>query len=434
MTGHRRTPRLALAGLVLASMAALVACTGTEAPEDPPRTRASDGAFESSDGRRTAGDADEDVPSKEEIPQKLHQGKIEPITAADIVIVAEGSLEISLQVIDPATGAAKTKIVTGPGIGGGAMAHPLVGATPDDPAVIAAEVWRPRGSRGAAEFTISTYSGTLLEPQELSMADDTRLHSGAGSSGVTDDGRYFVAWDVALFGVRVFDLEAGKETGELRLLGCGPFIWPVGRDIFSVCESSRELLHLAIQNDGSIVEVERAAVLPADFVSNRRSSFGFDGDKALLVGANGDVYVFDFARGMPADDVSPVGNAGRDVGRFNDAVINNPGTSLAVSYTDSASHPDSTDGGDTTTVVISDPSSLATIKTLTAESIGLFSFDGFGYSVDGATLYVQGESDDDEEDITLIGFDAASGAQTSRVIVPGFVGAAGRILTPRVVR
>jgi hypothetical protein len=421
-----------IAGLVLASTTILAGCTATADPEDPAPTQAPDEVLDTPDGNPTVDDSAEGIPSADGIPQELHQGVIDPITAADVVLIDDGDVEYAMQVIDPATGAVKTRIVTGPGIDG-PVVHPFVGETPSDPAVLAAEIWRPRGSRGAADFTISTYSGTLLEPRELLMADDTRLHSTRGSSVVTEDGEYFVAWDDALYGVRVFDLDAGKETGSLAVLGCGPFTWAVGRDIFSVCENSRQLLHLAIQEDGSIEEVERAAVLPEDFASNRSASFGFDAAKALLVSANGDVFVFDFSGGLPTNGVSPVGNAGQDGGRFKEAVLNNPATSLAISYTDSEIHPEAEDAGDTVTVILSDPSSFATIQTLTTDSMGISSIDGFGYSVDGATLYVQGTGDDEEEEVTLIGFDAASGAETSRVTVPEFVGEAAGLLTPQVI-
>jgi hypothetical protein len=432
---------IGVAGLVLASTTVLAGCTTSTEPtvSATGATGVPDGVVELPvqewshvDENTTLGDSDETIPSSDDIPQGLHVGKIDPITEDDIVIIGDGGLEYSMQVVDPATGTAKTKIVTGPGIWDPVI-HPFVGKTPDDPAVLAAEVWRPRGSRGAADYTISTYSGTMLEPKELLMPDYTRLHSRWGSSIVTDDGRYFVSWDDALYGVRVFDLEEGKETGAMALLGCGPFTWAVGRDVYSVCENSRELLELTIQDDGSIEETGRETVLPDDFVSNRHSSFGFDSDAALLVGANGDVYVFDLSDGLPADEVRPIGNAGQEGGRFDAAFINNPGTSIAIGYTDSVIHPDSTDGGETATIILSDPSTFATVGTLTKESTGLTTIDGFGYSVDGATLYVQGKAGEgDAAERTLIGYDAASAAETTRVTVPDFVGDAGRILTPQV--
>lgn len=428
---------LGVAGIALTSAVLLSGCTATA--EDAPKTRAAgvpEGVVElaeqewtAADENTTLGGSDEEIPSDDDIPQELHVSAIEPITTDDIVIMGDGGLEVSMQVIDPATGVAKTKIVTGPGIWD-AVIHPFVGETAKDPAVLAAEVWRPRGSRGQADYTISTYSGNLLEPKELLMPDYTRLHSRWGSNVVTDDGNYFVSWDDALYGVRVFDLDKGKETGAMAILGCGPFTWAVGHDIYSVCEDSRELLHLKIQKDGSIKEIDRAEVLPDDFVSNRHASFGDDAENALLVGANGDVYVFDFSQGLPKSDVTAIGNAGQDSGRFDGAFINNTGTSLAISYTDSVIHPHSADGGETATIIVSDPSSFATLATLTKESMGLTSIGGFGYSVDGTVLYVQGQNA--EEELILIGYDATSGAEISRVTVSGFVGEAGRILTPQV--
>jgi hypothetical protein len=141
------------------------------------------------------------------IPEPLHVGSIKPITA-DRVLGVEGdfgALEYKVNVIDPKTGVAESRITVGAGIWDPVI-HGFVGETADDPAILAAEVWRPRGSRGRADFTVSTYSGNLLEPAEVELPDVARVHSRQGSNAVTSDGRYFVSWDDGLYGIRVVDL------------------------------------------------------------------------------------------------------------------------------------------------------------------------------------------------------------------------------------
>lgn len=431
---------LRVASLTVVAGIALAGCTATSAAETPDAepTGVPAGVVDhpeqewfETDETTTLGSSDEAIPSEEEIPQQLHVGEIEPIGSDQIVIMAGGGLELSAQAVDPATGDVTTNFTVGPGIWD-PVVHAFVGESADDPALLAAEVWRPRGSRGAADFTISTYSGTLLEPDEILMPDYVRVHSRWGSSAVTDDKEYFVFWDDGLYGPRVFDLEEGVETGAMDLLGCGPFTWVNGHDVYSVCEETRELVHLAIQDDGSIEEVERAEVLPDDFVSNRHVTYAMDADKALLVSANGDVFVFDFSEGLPTEPVTPIGNAGQDSGRFASSVINNTATSLAVTYTDSEIHPHSANGGDEVRLIMSDAADLAPIADLDAEALNLTSIGGLAYSVDGATLYVQGPGADEDETLTLIGYDAASGDEVSRVEVPDFVGDAGHMLTPQV--
>ena len=376
------------------------------------------------------GGEDEEIPSADAIPEKLHVSKIDPIGEDEILLMGEGwGLEISSQVIDPATGEATAKFTTGPGIWDPVI-HAFVGEDPDDPAVLAQEVWRPRGSRGAAEFTISTYSGDLLTPDEIVMPDYTRSHSRWGSSDLTQDGRYLVFWDDALYGPRVYDLEEGEETGALAIPECGPFAWVVERTVYSVCERDQELLELTIKKDGSLVEAGREKVLPADFVSNRHASIAHDAGKALLVSANGDVFVFDFGDGLPTAQQKPIGNAGQDSGRFDQFVLNVDATSMVISYTDSAIHPDSVNGGDEVRLIVSDPETFTPLADLSLESMKLASLDAFGYSVDGATLYVVGSTAD--EKLEIVGFDALTGAEKSRSTIDNFTDSPSRIITPRV--
>ncbi|ALJ21596.1 hypothetical protein [Microbacterium sp. No. 7] len=427
------------AGLVLVGALALSACTASpDAEEGTTPLGLEQGRvthpvqeWHETDETTTLGSSDEEIPSDDEIPQKLHVGRIQPIGEDQIVIMGSGwGLEITSAAVDPATGAVTALFATGPGIWDPVL-HPFVGATSDDPALLAQEVWRPRGSRGAADFTISTYSGNLLEPDEILTPDYTRPHSRWGSSAVTDDGRFFAFWDDAFFGIRVYDLENGTETGALQLTGCGPFTWAVEHRVYSVCEDKRQLLELTIADDGSIEETGREAVLPGDFVSNRHASMAHDAGTALLVSANGDVYVLDVSDGLPAASVTPVGNAGQDSGRFDQAIINNPATSLVISYTDSAIHPHSKDGGDEVKLILSDPATFRTLATLELEGMKLTSIDGVGYSVDGATLYVVGTGAEDATEI--VGFDALTGAETSRSTLEGFTDSPSRIITPQVI-
>ena len=172
-------------------------------------------------------------------------------------------------------------------------------------------------------------------------------------------------------------------------------------------------------------------MLPDDFVSNRHASLAYEADQALLVSANGDVFVFDFADGLPTSPVEPIGNAGQDSGRFDEAVLNNSATSMVVGYTDSAIHPDSVDGGEQVKLILSDPGTFATLAMLDLGSMQLASIGGFAYSVDGDTLYVTGT--DADEATVIVGFDALTGAEVSRAAIDGFTDSPSRILTPQVI-
>nr|WP_245819668.1 hypothetical protein [Rhodococcus yunnanensis] len=377
------------------------------------------------------GEEDQEITG--EIPEPVHVGEITPIRADQILGIEGGfgKLELTVDAIDPATGEVTTRVVVGPGIWDPVI-HGFVGDSSSDPAVLAAEVWRPRGSRGAADFTVSTYSGNLLEPKEAVLPDVARIHSREGSNAVTSDGKYFVSWDDGLYGIRVVDLEAGKESGAIRLVGCGPFTWMVGHDLYSVCEETRELLHVTIDADGVPTEVGREKVLPDDFVSTRKTTFAEEAKKALLVSENGDVFVLDVADGLPTEPVTPIGNAGLPSGRFAENVINADATRLAITYTDSIIHPDSARGGSVADVVIYDAANLAPVRTLTLADIGITSFSSMAYSLDGKTFYVLGDGPevDGESAQKLVGFDATTGAQVSSVDLSGNVGAVTGLATP----
>lgn len=371
------------------------------------------------------------------IPEPLHVGEIDPIGSNELLAVAGGfgNLELGVNIIDPATGVAGSRIVVGPGIWDPVI-HGFVGEKSTDPAVLAAEVWRPRGSRGAADFTVSTYSGNLLEPSEVQLPDYARVHSRPGSSAVTSDGKYFVTWDDGLYGVRVVDLAAKKESGALQIVGCGPFTWLDGHELYSVCEETRELIQISIDDSGVPTETKRAEVLPEDFVSTREVTWAADAKKALLVGANGDVYVLDFANGLPAAAVAPIGNAGQDGGRFAGNAIDNSGNRIAIEYTDTEIHPHSARGGDVVKIELRDAATFAPVRTLDLAVLGLTSIETMAYSVDGRTLYVLGAGPevDGESKQRIVGVEAATGNQVSSAEVTGTVEDVGTLLTPQVIR
>lgn len=371
------------------------------------------------------------------IPEPVHVGEIDPIGPDELLAVAGGfgKLELGVNILDPATGVAGSRIVVGPGIWDPVI-HGFVGETSTDPAVLAAEVWRPRGSRGAADFTVSTYSGNLLEPSEVQLPDYARAHSRPGSSAVTSDGRYFVTWDDGLYGVRVVDLAAKQESGALQIVGCGPFTWLDGHELYSVCEETRELIQISIDDSGVPTETKRAKVLPEDFVSSREVTWAADAKKALLVGADGDVYVFDFANGLPAAVVAPIGNAGQDGGRFAGNAIDNTGTRIAIEYTDTEIHPHSARGGDVVKIELRDAATFAPVKTLDLAGLGLTGIDSMAYSLDGRTLYVLGAGPDvdGESKQRIVGIDSATGNQVSSAEVTGTVDDVGTLLTPQAIR
>ncbi|NIL85202.1 hypothetical protein RhoFasGS6_02588 [Rhodococcus fascians] len=433
MTRLRRT-----AVLTAAPLAALLAMTSCSSSSEDTEDSASSTEVTYPSVEFTApgegiGLGEEDQEITGQIPEPLHVGEITPIGANQILGIEGGfgKLEMTVNALDPATGKVTTRVTVGAGIWD-PVVHGFVGETSSDPAIVAAEVWRPRGSRGAADFTVSTYSGNLLEPKEAKLPDVARVHSREGSNAVTSDGKYFVSWDDGLYGIRVVDLGAGEESGALRIIGCGPFTWMVDHDLYSVCEDTRELLHVNIGDDGVPTEVGREKVLPDDFVSTRKTTFAEEAKKALLVSENGDVFVFDFSNGRPTEAVKPIGNAGDPSGRFSENVINADATRMAITYTDSIIHPDSARGGSVAKIVLSDAANLAPVRSLTLADIGIESFSSMAFSLDGKTFYVLGDGAevDGEAPQKLVGFDAATGQQVSSVDIDGAVNPITNLITP----
>ena len=428
----KRIPRTAAIAVPLAAAIVLTGCSSDESPAAGEVTYPTVPFTTPGEGIGL-GSEDQEIGST--FPEPVHVAEIEPIKSTELLAVAGGfgKLELGVNTLDPVTGVAGNRFVVGPGIWDPVI-HGFVGETSADPAVLAAEVWRPRGSRGAADFTVSTYSGNLLEPSEVVLPDYARVHSRPGSNAVTSDGKYFVTWDDGLYGVRVVDLEAKKESGALQIIGCGPFTWLVGHELYSVCEDTRELIQISIDDAGVPTETARAKVLPDDFVSNRTVTWADESDQALLVGANGDVYVLDFSNGLPSEAVTPIGNAGQDSGRFAGNAINNTGTRIAIEYTDSVVHPHSARGGDVVKIDLFDAATFAPVKTLDLAALGLIDISGMAFSVDGDTLYVIGGGPEVEGESaqTIVGISAETGDKVSSVAITGTVEDVGTLLTPQV--
>lgn len=251
---------------------------------------------------------------------------------------------------------------------------------------------------------------------------------------MTSDGRFFVTWDDGLYGVRIVDLEAKKESGSLQIIGCGPFTWLDGHELYSVCEDTRELIQISIDDTGVPTETSRSKVLPENFVSTRTVTWAAEAKKSLLVSANGDVYVFDFSEGLPDAEVAPIGNAGQDGGRFAGNEIDNTGSRIAVEYTDSVVHPHSARGGDVVKVELFDAATFAPVKTLDLPTLGLTGISSSAFSVDGSILYVVGAGPEVDGETTrmIVGIDAATGDQVSSVEVTGTVDDIGSLITPQV--
>lgn len=431
-----RTKRLSRSAAVAVPLAAVLVLTGCSSDDDsaaPGEVTYPSVPFTAPGEGISLGHDDQEIGST--IPEPVHVSEIDPIKSTELLAVAGGfgNLELGVNALDPTTGVAGSRFVVGPGIWDPVI-HGFVGETPNDPAVLAAEVWRPRGSRGAADFTVSTYSGNLLEPSEALLPDYARVHSRPGSSAVTSDGRFFVTWDDGLYGVRVVDLRAKKESGALQVIGCGPFTWLDGHELYSVCEDTRELIQISIDDAGVPTETKRSTVLPDDFVSNREVTWAADATKALLVGANGDVYVFDFTNGLPSAEVVPIGNAGQDGGRFAGNAIDNTASRIAIEYTDSVVHPHSARGGDVVKIELRDAATFAPVKTLDRAALGLTGIDSMAFSVDGKTLYVLGGGPevDGASTQTIVGVASDTGDKVSTVEVTGTVEDIGTLLTPQV--
>lgn len=371
------------------------------------------------------GDDDQELGGVGSDPNRPYTAAVTPISADWMITTERKDNETVYAAFDPVDGVVKTRITTGHAIWDDVV-HVFTTDDASEPQAVAFEVWAPRGSRGQSDFTVSTYSGNLLEPAEVLLPRHVRFHSREGSHTISQ-GRYLASWDDQLFGPRVVDLDRGVLSGETQILGCGPFTWPVGDKIYSVCENSGELIELTIDSDGRISETARAEVLPEDFTSAREAHFAVEIRSGFLVNEAGDVYLFDFSNGLPTEEVAPIGNVGRDGGRFYKNAIRPDGEQFFVEYTDTEIHPHSANGGDVVSVRLFDVNGAKETRNLDLEKLGLDTIDSTSYNLDGSVLYVlgttAGEGDDEGTDLpTVVGVDPANGEIVSTATITGFGG------------
>lgn len=372
------------------------------------------------------GDQDQELGEVGGDPNIPYTAEVTPI-GEDWMIAAESrDNETVWAAFDPADGVVRTRITTGQAIWNDVV-HVFTTDTPSDPQALAFEVWKPRGSRGQADYTVSTYSGNLLEPAEVRLPRHVRFHSREGSHTVSGSGRFLTSWDDQLFGPRVVDLDRGVLSGEQQIIGCGPYTWPVGNKIYSVCERSQELLELTIDDEGQISETARAEVLPEDFTASREAHFAEGATAGFLVNEAGDAYLFDFSAGLPSSEVAPLGNIGRDGGRFHKNGIRPDGEQFFAVYTDTEIHPHSANGGDLVRVRLFDVEGARETQDLDLETLGLDAIDSVSYNLDGSVLYVLGTApgtgDDEGDDLpTVVGVDPVTGDIVSSSAITGHAG------------
>lgn len=448
MSTHKKTPgkvkKTGRKSLMAATMAAALVVTSCSDDGDGDSSAEGSEDFDVADGIETSydfpnvpeggppadaatlGDEDQEIGEVGEDPNLPYTSDVVPIEPGWMVAAEGKDQETVYNAFDPETGEVHTRIVTGNAIWDNVV-HVFSTEDASEPQATAFEVWKPRGSRGQADYTVSTYSGDLLEPEEVNLPKHVRFHSREGSHTITQNGKYMASWDDQLFGIRVVDLDEGLLTGELQIVGCGPFTWSVEEKIYSLCETDNELLELTIDEDGGISETGRSEVLPEDFTSARESHFSDETNTAFLVNEAGDVYLFDFSEGLPSEEIQSVGNIGKEEGRFHLNEIRPDGEQFFAEYTDSDIHPVSANGGDVVSVRLFNTADAEETQHLTLEDLGLDSIDSASYSLDGSVLYVLGgspEGDDEDGDpvSTIVGVDPENGEVVSTSAVTGHGG------------
>lgn len=372
------------------------------------------------------GNVDQELGEVGADPNIPYTAEVIPIGAGWMIAAESRDDETVWAAFDPADGVVKTRITAGQAIWDDVV-HLFTTDTPSDPQAVAFEVWTPRGSRGQADYTVSTYSGNLLEPTEVLLPRHVRFHSRTGSHAISGSGRYLTSWDDQLFGPRVVDLDRGVLSGEQQIIGCGPYTWPVGDKVYSVCERSGELLELSIDGDGRIEETGRTKVLPEGFTAAREGHFADENSSGFLVNEAGDAYSFDFSAGLPVDEITPLGNIGKDDGRFHKNGVRPDGQQFYALYTDTQIHPHSANGGDLVRIRLFDAEGARETQNLDLEALGLNAIDSASYNLDGSILYVLGTApgtgDDEGSDLpTVVGVDPATGDLTSTATITGHAG------------
>ncbi|MEU6259549.1 hypothetical protein [Streptomyces sp. NPDC047043] len=414
MNRDRHTPRRAASAsaLVLSLALATTACTGDGGQSKPkaspsPSYVTSTGLPYSSPTPGTAlGTQDEAVPTK--VPEAVHLGSVPAITADQLLVTEDhGAQTLGIHVVDPKTGKTVSSIDSA-SVNFWAVNFGIVGRHDGLPTVLAAEDWRPRGMRGKADHVLSFYSGDLLHPAEIKLPDDTRLHAQTQSASLTRDGRYFVAWDDAVFGLRVVDLKARKYTGAVRAVGCGPFTWVVGHDVYTPCNDDGKIIRIHVGDDGVPKVAGSRTVFPKGFAGSRNAAWSSASSTAVMVTPEGDVYRVGLADGLPTGTVEPVGRMKLAEGELPGAPVISPdGSRFAVPVTKESA---------TTRVETYDTATFKKRFTISAAEAKVGDLSGIVYAATGSTFYtLSSRQAETGASWLLTGWDPATGKKTGSV-------------------
>lgn len=366
------------------------------------------------------GSSGEPVPTK--IPEAAHVGTIPAITADQLLVTEDhGGQTLGIHVIDPKTG--KTvSTVDSASVNFWAVDFGIVGTHAGLPRILAAEDWRPRGMRGKADHVLTSYSGGLVDPSEIKLPDDTRLHAQTESAALTSDGRFFVAWDDAVFGLRVVDLKTKQATGALRQVGCGPFTWVVGHDVYSPCIDSKKIVKIHISDAGMPKVTESKVVFGKEFIGSRDAGWSAAAKTAVMITPEGTAYRIDLGNGIPDGTIRSIGTLKLAKGETPGAPVLSPdGTRFAVAVSVKV------DGQDVVKrVEVHDAATFAKAFTIDPAKAKLGAVSGIVYGTTGKTFYVLSSKDGAMGAVwTITGFEPEAGKKTSSATLSTTMAAVG---------
>ncbi|MFJ9631812.1 hypothetical protein ACIRU8_29350 [Streptomyces sp. NPDC101175] len=364
------------------------------------------------------GSTGEPIPTK--IPESAHVGTVPAITADQLLVTEDhGGQTLGIHVIDPKTGRT-VSTVDSASVNFWAVDFGIVGTHAGLPSILAAEDWRPRGTRGKADHVLTSYSGDLLNPSEIKLPDDTRLHAQNESAALTSDGRFFVAWDDAVFGLRVVDLKTKKATGALRAVGCGPFTWVVGHDVYSPCIDSGKIIKIHISDTGVPKVTETKSVFGKDFIGSRDAGWSPATKTAVMITPEGTTYRIDLSDGIPDTTIDSIGTLKLAKGETPGAPVLSPdGKHFAVEISKKVDEQSVVQR-----VEVYDTATFTKAFTIDPAKVGAVS--GIVYGTTGTSLYVLSSKEGAMGSVwTVTGFDPASGKKTSSATLTTTMAAVG---------